>query len=238
MTKVPKDELIKALEYLEIPIPESLEKGMESKELEGSEQNGGDSGLNDLNKKKSDIQAKIAKSKQEQEELEGELKKCGSTETMKKSKDEEEEVEKEKPEMEPEKDEEKEGMKKSIQSLTTLVKSQMEKTDSLEKSLKEQREILDTPIERRSAAGISEMRKSLGFDGIEEKGSEGAGSGSTTKISILEKGRLSNVLMGIMSENATPDQGLENAIMTYEASGFLDQSTIDLVKSKGIEIIK
>lgn len=239
MTTVPKDELIKALEYLEIPIPKSLEKGLETKDLDGSEKNGGDSGSNDLDKKRSEIQAKIQKSKKEQEELEEDLKKCGSSKTMEKSKEGSEELptEKDGDEEKPEEvAEETKDLKKSIDSLTILVKSQMGKTESLEKSLREQSELLNTPIERRSAAGISEMRKSLGFDEIDKRGDGGAGS--TTKISILEKGRVSNVLMGILTEGATPNGGLENAIMAYEASGYLDQTTIDLVKSKGIEIIK
>jgi len=236
MAKVPKQELIEALNYMEIPVPDSLIKGEVTETLPGSEQNGGGSEANDLDKKKSELKEKISKAKKETEDLEKELEKCSMPGSLKKSKESDE------PDPEPKEEATQESLEKSkkldylektVGHLATLAKSQHSTIENLSEKIDE---FLNAPLERRSAQNFNQLVKSMGFNGLEEPNNSGE---QTKKVSSLEKGKISDILMGIYTEGGSSDEGLSQTIMTYEASGHLSQPTLDLIKSKrGIEIIK
>lgn len=239
--KVSTEDLIKSMEYLEIEVPEDLRKSLESKNLEGAEQNGGDSGANDLSKRKQEVKARLEKAKKDLEELEEE-------EGIKKSEDEEGVEGKEDA---PEKEGKAEGeapqknfggMKKSqevdelgsiqttLSHLTNLVKSQNSVIQSLSEEVSS---FTSAPVERRSATSASFLRKSMGTDTLD---GEGTSKKKGTSMSILEKGRVSEALMGAYIAGGSTDETLGASIMTYEASGYLAPAVINFMKGQGIEI--
>lgn len=233
--KVSTEDLVKSMEYLEIEVPESLRKSLQEGSLEGSEQNGGGSEPNDLEKKKKDLKEKLEKAKKELEDLEKANKELEDEES------EEDEGLENQPPMGTEKEssessKKEEDLKKSLQEveelkttvthLTNLVKSQNETLSTLSRDVNE---ALSSPVERRSAESLEILRKSMGGDPVEEKKNE-------NKISILQKGRVSQALMDTYNQGGGKDEFLAEAIMTYEASGYLSPSVVNFMKGKGVEI--
>lgn len=235
--KVSETEVSKALQFLD-KFSKSKDSTPLVKEstIEGSEVNGGDSKDNPLTaKEKLEMKkAQIAKLKEEIEEIEKSEKKLEKEDLEEEIKVEDApEIDDEDLEVE-EEDEDKEDIKKALVSISTILgeshtreKSLDSRMDSFEKSLKDISDLLgEVSLGRKSARNVATLQKGFGAEEQPQRISK------SLNINIpTQKQAISNLLMKSFNENPE-DRELENAIVAFETSGYLEPKLVKSLEQK------